>query len=314
MKQCYRCKEWKPLEKYNKDKKTKDGKDCYCRDCRKILNKEWREKNKERRKEYSKRYKEANKEYFNEYQKAYNKKYWKKNKEILTEKKKEYYLANTEKLREKAKKWREANKERKREMDHNYYKNNKEKHLENGRKWIENNKERHIAYHKKLYEDLKEQNNKKVVELVEKINPVFYELGLPVYGYVYKIENIKTKKVYIGQTVNPLEHRYGKNVIKGWIKERLARDKQKFKEELIEEDFIYTETLDVGCCAYHLDKLESYYINKFNSWKNGYNNDTGRHKTNDGIEEFNEIMEKFNLRHMIEKGMEAEGITIKERD
>ena len=118
---------------------------------------------------------------------------------------------------------------------------------------------------------------------------------LPIYGYIYKFENIKTKRVYIGQTITLLKYRYGIDVIKKWIEERKHYENQKFTEELIEEDFIVTETLDVAFCQYHLDKLEAYYINKYNSCENGYNNEYGNHNTNNGIEEFNQILSEHNL-------------------
>jgi hypothetical protein len=55
------------------------------------------------------------------------------------------------------------------------------------------------------------------------------------------------------------------------------------------------EIIDCGICKYHLDKLEAYYINKFNSWENGYNNNAGYYNTNDGIEEFIQILEENSL-------------------
>ena len=56
-----------------------------------------------------------------------------------------------------------------------------------------------------------------------------------------------------------------------------------------------TETLDVAFCQYHLDKLEAYYIDKYDSFLNGYNNNAGNHDTDDGIEEFNRILLENNL-------------------
>jgi hypothetical protein len=72
-------------------------------------------------------------------------------------------------------------------------------------------------------------------------------------------------------------------------------DNQKFKEELIEEDIGVTEVLDVAFCEYHLNKLEAYYINKYNSFLNGYNNREGNHSTDDGLNEFCEILREHGL-------------------
>jgi hypothetical protein len=117
-------------------------------------------------------------------------------------------------------------------------------------------------------------------------------------------ENVKTRRVYIGQTIRPLKERYRGGIVRGWIKERLEYDKQKFKEELIEEDIVVTEVLDVAFCQYHLDKLEAYYIDKYDSYNNGYNNKEGNHNTNDGIEEFNRILLENNLEFIANKLVE----------
>ena len=69
---------------------------------------------------------------------------------------------------------------------------------------------------------------------------------------------------------------------------------QKFKEELQEEDFTI-EVIDFGVCQYHLDKLEAYYIDKYDSYNNGYNNNAGHHSTDDGLEEFEQILKENGL-------------------
>lgn len=40
MKYCHKCKTEKPKTEFNKDKTTKDGLNCYCRECRKKTSKE----------------------------------------------------------------------------------------------------------------------------------------------------------------------------------------------------------------------------------------------------------------------------------
>ena len=121
-------------------------------------------------------------------------------------------------------------------------------------------------------------------------------MNLPIYGYIYKFENTKTGRIYIGQTINPLKERYKGGVTKAWIKERLDKENQKFKEELINEDIKVTELFDIACCEYHLNILEVYWINYYDSYNNGYNNTQGNHITNDGIEEFNKILEENGLK------------------
>jgi hypothetical protein len=108
-------------------------------------------------------------------------------------------------------------------------------------------------------------------------------------------ENVKTGHKYVGQSILPITRRYTGGVVQGWVEERLERTNQKFKDELIEEDIQVTEVLDVAFCQYHLDKLEAYYIDKYDSFLNGYNNREGNHRSNDGIEEFNQILLENNL-------------------
>ena len=194
---------------------------------------------------------------------------------------KEYRINNKDRIKEVRKHWEEANKELKREKDKIY-------HIKN--------RERCNEVRKVYRARLKDENIKKIVEMVEQINPTFKQLNLPVYGYIYVFENIKTGRRYVGQSINPIKMRYnGSNIVRGWIKERLEKDTQKFKEELIETDIKVTEVLDVAFCQYHLDKLEAYYINKYDSFLNGYNNQEGNHITDDGIEEFNQILLENNL-------------------
>src|SRR3990172_8055092 len=62
MKQCTQCKKWKnPYEFYNQ-KKGKNGKMAWCKDCCKRESKKYRIENREKISESGKRYREANKE------------------------------------------------------------------------------------------------------------------------------------------------------------------------------------------------------------------------------------------------------------
>jgi hypothetical protein len=224
------------------------------------------------------------------------KEYYKNNPDKAKEYRKEYYKNNSDKLNEICKRWRENNTDKVREGKRKYYENNSDKIKEYSKRYFEENKEYCHKLEKKLREKRKQNNLQKITNVVEQINPTFEQLNLPIYGYIYKFENIKTGHVYIGETINPLKERYKSNVIQGWIKERLKYDNQKFKDELIEEDIKVTETLDVAFCQYHLDKLEAYYINKYDSYNNGYNNREGNYNTTDGLKEFNEILAEHNLK------------------
>jgi len=79
---CNKCGETKSLDEFHNLKRSKDGKQGYCKECSKI----YIENNKEHLKEYSKKYSIDNKEHYQEYQKQYNKEH----KEERLEYQKEY--------------------------------------------------------------------------------------------------------------------------------------------------------------------------------------------------------------------------------
>ena len=61
-KACRSCSEIKNLSNFNRDKKTPDGYDYQCKDCRKAQKKEWRKKNSEHVSNYDKQYYLENKD------------------------------------------------------------------------------------------------------------------------------------------------------------------------------------------------------------------------------------------------------------
>ena len=71
---CTKCKQWKLLEEFNKNKHHKDGRQYECRECTKKYNKQWRENNIDHVKEYKKQWNKNNPEC----QKKYNKQ-WREN-------------------------------------------------------------------------------------------------------------------------------------------------------------------------------------------------------------------------------------------
>ena len=266
---CTKCGQDKEIsEFYIRDKK----KNTYipeCKECMKQYYKDNAEKMKKRKKEYDKQYRENNKEHKKEYMK-------------------QYYKDNIEKIKQ----YRKDNKKHFDEYMKQYCKNNKEHKKEYMKQYNKENAERYKRY----YQNNKENNLQEISNILEQISPLFKELNLPIYGYIYKFVNIKTGHIYIGQTTIPLNHRYGNEIINSWIKERKEKQSQKFINELIEEDIQYTEVLDIAFCQYHLDKLEAYYISYYDSYNNGYNNNAGHHNTDNGIEAFKQILMENNLK------------------
>ena len=62
MKKCAKCKQFKPLDAFNKHKKTKDKLNSWCRDCYKIYDKERYPKEQIKRKLQARKYYKLNKE------------------------------------------------------------------------------------------------------------------------------------------------------------------------------------------------------------------------------------------------------------
>ncbi len=252
---CTKCKQWKALEEYHKRSKVKDGRQSQCKECRNKHEKQYYENNAE----YYKQYRKDNAEHY----RGYNKQHYKDNAEYLKEYLKQYRKDNKEKIKEQRKQYRKDNAEKTKEYNKQYYKNETQENL------------------------------KLISNTIKQTRPILKDL--PIYGSIYLITNTKTGRTYIGQTIKPLKHRYKTGIINSWIKERKEKLNQKFKDELIEEDFTVTEILDVACCKYHLNILEAYWINYYDSYNNGYNNTAGNHITDDGIEEFNQILKENNL-------------------
>lgn len=85
-------------------------------------------------------------------------------------------------------------------------------------------------------------------------------------GIIYKITNIANDKVYIGQTIGSLENRWYHhiyNALREKCKTKLGRAIRKYGEHSFKIEVI--ETTD------KLDEREIYFIQFFNSIKNGYN-------------------------------------------
>ena len=108
--------------------------------------------------------------------------------------------------------------------------------------------------------------------------------GKEYYGIIYKIENTITHCVYIGQTTHPKGFN-GRYYYKGTGIERVYHDLsskrergERYNRHLLRsiekcgfEAFAVNELLDVALTMDELNKKETHYISKFDSYKNGYN-------------------------------------------
>lgn len=92
---------------------------------------------------------------------------------------------------------------------------------------------------------------------------------MEVYGKVYIIKNRINNKVYIGQTIQPIEYRFSQHI--GQKKYTIGSAMKKYGVENFYVEFL--------CNAYNqseLDQLEIFYIEKFNSISpKGYNVKSG---------------------------------------
>ena len=279
-KRCTICGESKPISEFSFHNKAKKIYQVWCKECQKEYKKQWDKKNPE-----------------------YNRQWTENNREYAKERNKLWYEANKEYSKERSKRYREKNIEHIKEREKQYREATKEHRSEKFKQWREANLEYDSERKKQRLINNKKDNISKLTEMLEQVNPLLE--GIEAFGSIYKITNTKTGRVYIGQTTHPICERYHGGIIKGWIAERKKYPTQKFLNELIEEDFVVDEVIAIGICKYHLDKLETVFIEQYNSYNDGYNNHPGNHNTTDGLEEFNEILKTYNLQYIDGKIIKA---------
>ena len=124
---------------------------------------------------------------------------------------------------------------------------------------------------------------------------------------IYSITNKINGKMYIGQTINDFEKRWGehkrelrKNI---HCNDKLQRAWNKYGEESFEFEVVHIcDELD------NLNRLEVYYIYKYNSFNDGYNLTVG----GDGVEGCNEEERLKNLQLITQRILDKRGISIKQ--
>ena len=146
-KKCKICGEWLVASNFNfyKEKNGKYGLKSQCKEC----GKEYREKNKDKRKKYNKEYYEKNKDKIIEYKKEYRE----ENKDKIKERQREWNKNNKDKIKE----YYEENKDKIKERQRKYYEKNKDKVLEYNKKWHKNNPEKLFNKHNRRRSKLENQ-------------------------------------------------------------------------------------------------------------------------------------------------------------
>lgn len=93
---------------------------------------------------------------------------------------------------------------------------------------------------------------------------------------IYKISNSKNNKVYIGQTIRPIEERFKRHIndaINNILDTHFARAIRKYGKENF-----YIEEIDKANTQEELNLKEQYWIRYFDSVNNGYNETDASYK------------------------------------
>lgn len=120
-------------------------------------------------------------------------------------------------------------------------------------------------------------------------------------GYIYKITNKINNKSYIGQTINPIHIR----MYKHYSQAKKATTGIDFAiQKYGKENFIVEQLCE--CPNEHLDNLEKYYINYYDTYNNGYNLTTGGQNgtTKLNLNEskiISEYLNNFNIKELSKK-------------
>lgn len=147
MKVCTRCKEEKKLDFFNRAKSSPDGHAIYCKECKKKINKEYRENNKESILKKKAEYREKNREKIRESDRErrskpehkkkisdYNKSRREGvNREDILLKKREYHHNNKDLIREKQRLKYLSKQEEYKEKARQHYKDNPEQYKQNAK-------------------------------------------------------------------------------------------------------------------------------------------------------------------------------------
>lgn len=146
MKRCSKCGVEKELtaEYFYRYKRSKDGYRGYCKECQKIMNSEYRVRNKEKVNKNQREYRAENKEKIARYQEQYYEEYRAKNKEKLARYHKQY---------------NEENKEKRARYQEQYYEDNKEKIAKRNKQYYEDNKEKYARCRKQYYQSEQGRKN-----------------------------------------------------------------------------------------------------------------------------------------------------------
>ena len=154
-----------------------------------------------------------------------------------------------------------------------YKKQNKDKIKEYRKQRYKQNTDKEKEYQKQYNNQKVEQSLAEIKAYVEQDPQRYnYNPNEQIYGVIYLVHNVKSDKYYIGQTTTGFDIRYKS----GWLYTHSYKDTVKTDLELYGEDsFENVKIFKVAHCQRDLDKLEAYYIDYYNAYENGYNENRG---------------------------------------
>lgn len=94
------------------------------------------------------------------------------------------------------------------------------------------------------------------------------------FGRIYILKNTENEKVYIGQTTLTVKERFTQHMKNSTLRQK-SNIKLYIAIQNIGKDKFYIETLEDDIILENLDEREMFYIEKYDSFNNGYNSTKG---------------------------------------
>ena len=259
----------------NKEKLREINKNYYEENKEEIIkhNTEYKRKNRDKSRLWNANYREKHREDILEKTRLYQQ----NNREKVRESNRKYYNANKEKESERKRKYRENNMDIIRERERKYRENNIDVIRERSRQWYKNHIEEE-SERKKISYTMKVQNE--IIKIYENVTKQLYPHKGIQYGNIYGVHCIPTDRWYIGQTITSFKIRSHGDFF-NYKTNELSNDSIKGKllhddiEKYGQENFEIFEVLDVAFSEKELDEKESYYIDYYKAYDEGYNSNRG---------------------------------------
>lgn len=231
-KECSKCKEFKGLDCFGKDKSRKDKKQGVCKECRR----KYHQEHKEEAKKYRQEHKEEAKEYMKQYYQEHSKK--------LDQQKREYYQGHKEEAKQYNKVYHEEHKEEIGERVKKYNQEHKEEIAEKTKKYHQEHKE----------ETNQRQRNRLITDPIYRLNCIMSK----VIGKVKKpsIKNGRPWKDLVPYTLIELKKHLIRTLPEGYTWKDFQEGKLHIDHILPKVSFKYEKPEDLSFqICWNLDNL-----------------------------------------------------------